>query len=201
MSKSGGIYVCLPFSLPLSLPPYFSPPSYLEEVVGGDHFLVESHVDRGVTLLVRHHALQLVYHMLGRLLLLLEEGMEAGREGRKWDELLARASADLKRKEVTKRNTDSYPILVFSCPCKALSLHLLSSPFSSSAYLEAVEVELEGGGGRTVLEVHVVGLAVLGMGHGHGRLLRVHQHGRVAAQRAVPGRQVQLEGRREGGKI
>ena len=69
------------------------------------------------------------------------------------------------------------------------------------AYLEAVEVELEGGGGRDVLEVHVVGLAVLGVGDGHGRLLRVHQHGRVAAQRAMPGRQVQLEGRRDGGKI
>jgi hypothetical protein len=47
----------------------------------------------------------------------------------------------------------------------------------------------------------VVGLAILGVGHGHGRLLRVYQHGRVAAQRAVPGRQVQLEGRREGGEM
>ncbi len=72
---------------------------------------------------------------------------------------------------------------------------------SPSPYLEAVEVELEGSGGGEVLEVHVVGLAVLGVGHGHGRLLRVHQHGRVAAQRAVPGRQVQLERRREGGEI
>jgi hypothetical protein len=75
----------------LSFPPSPSP-SYLEEVVGGDHFLDENHVDRGVALLVRHHALQLVHHVLGRLVLLKERregGREGGREGESLDRLFS----------------------------------------------------------------------------------------------------------------
>lgn len=47
-----------------------SPLSYLEEVVGRDHFFDENHVNRGVALLVRHDALQLMHHVLGRLMFL-----------------------------------------------------------------------------------------------------------------------------------
>jgi hypothetical protein len=50
--------------------PSFPSPSYLEEVVGRDHFLDENHVNRGMALLVRHNALQLMHHVLGRLVLL-----------------------------------------------------------------------------------------------------------------------------------
>lgn len=71
------------------------------------------------------------------------------------------------------RNCPIFCLPVPSCPP--------SPPFPPYfllyTYLEAVEVKLKGGRRRKVLEVHVVGLAVLRVGHGHGRLLWVHQHG------------------------
>jgi len=109
-----------------SFPPSRSP-SYLEEVVGGNHFLDENHVDRGVALLVRHHALQLVHHVLGRLVF-LEERREGGRKGELLDRLFLRKRERKEKGRSRGRHGSQSDASHRNCPTCYLPLFHLFPP-------------------------------------------------------------------------